>query len=527
MKNRHEKAFLKTPGLAAACLAAFLCLLPGPRPALAQNMPLDDKARYERSLEGKVDEVLMRLLGPNQAQVVVQATMDFTRTEKIDMTSQAAATEAKDNLFKWDSSSAENQMSAEYLLPGFPSVVGATAKPENTTYQKQMLYPASFVKKLIVTVILNKDLDDKEAQAVKSVVTEILSMDTARGDELVIIKTPFAPFWRTVWYTPEAMGMVFKYGILTLMGIIAMVVVAIGFLKLAGAMNTMAKAQQGHQITMELGKNMGAPGGAPPTGNLTLGFGEPGQEQGGDNTSGEEGGKVIFEIQLDKVPFLVKMMTGEDPANVALVADHLTQEVRNAFIKKLPPAFATDVIINMAKIRFVEPEIVSTLKDELERRLSGAVGGIEAVLSAIQNVNLRGKIGMLAELQQKQPDLAAEVRRHILLPDDLMLFSERDFSLVLGLIKVEEWATALGGLPEAVKLRLQTAMAEKTWQMVEQSMRYGAPSQEKMDEAVERVVTLTEGMVKEGKVANPLDASGALIDDKSPAAGVAAAEPKI
>ncbi len=524
MKKASLKALFKTRSkIAAACFLAFLCQLP----ALGQNMPLDDKARYERSLEAKMNDVLMRLLGPNQAQVVVQATMDFTRTEKVDMTSQssAASTEAKDNLFKWDSSSAENQMSAEYLLPGFPSAVGAAAKPANTTYKKQMLYPDSFVKKLVVTVILNKNLDDKEAQAVKSVVTEILSMDTARGDELVIIKTPFAPFWRTVWYTPEAMGMVFKYVILTLMGIVAMVVVTIGFLKLAEAMNTMAKAQQGHQITMELDKNMGAPGGTPPNGTLTLGFSEPGQEQ--DAAAPEEGGKVVFDIKLDKVPFLVKMMTGEDPANVALVADHLTQEVRNEFIKKLTPAFASDVIINMSKIRFVEPEIISTLKDELERRLSGAVGGIDAVLSAIQNVNLKGKMGMLAELRQKQPDLAAEVRKHILLPEDLMLFSERDLSLILGAVKVEEWGTAMGGLPAAVKQKLQGQMAEKTWQMVEQSMKYGTPAQEKMDEAVEHLMALIKTMVKEGKVANPLEPATPLIADKSPAAAEEPAVSKV
>ncbi|MFA7009467.1 MAG: hypothetical protein WC204_11470, partial [Elusimicrobiales bacterium] len=40
-------------------------------PASAQTLPLDDKARYERSLETKVEEVLFRLLGPNQAKVVV------------------------------------------------------------------------------------------------------------------------------------------------------------------------------------------------------------------------------------------------------------------------------------------------------------------------------------------------------------------------------------------------------------------------------------------------------------------------
>ena len=180
----------------------------------------------------------------------------------------------------------------------------------------------------------------------------------------------------------------------------------------------------------------------------------------------------------DKVPFLVKMLAGEDPANVALVAGHLPEGIRGEFLKRLPSAFASDVIINMAAIRFVEPEVISTLKDELERRLAGAVGGIDGVLSAIGSVNLRAKRAMLDDLQQKQPELAAEVRRRVLLPDNLARFSEKDFSLLLGAVKVEEWATAMPDLPEAVVSKIKGQMAEKTWQMVEQSMRYGAPSKE-------------------------------------------------
>jgi hypothetical protein len=515
------KALLKARGLIlAAGLAALSCLPRTPSDAAGQGMPLDDKARYERSLEAKVSEVLLRLLGPNQAQVVVQATMDFTRTEKVDMISQAMENEAKDNIFKWDSSSAENQAVAEYLLPGFPSMVSG-ARPENTSYQKQMLFPATFVKKLVVTVILNKELPETESQAVRQVVSDMLSMDTARGDELSIIRTPFAPFWRTVWYTPESMELVFKYGILTLMGIVGMVVVAVGFLKLAGAMNTMAKAQQGHQITMDLGNNLGGAAGAagaPEGGAPTLALpGErpPGREGGGK--AGEEEGKIVFDVQPDKVPFLVKMMAGEDPANVALVAGHLPEEVRGEFLKRLPPAFASDVIINMAAIRFVEPEVISTLKDELERRLAGAVGGIDGVLSAIGSVNLRAKRAMLDDLQQKQPELAAEVRRRVLLPDNLGRFSEKDFSLLLGAVKVEEWATAMPDLPEAVVSKIKGQMAEKTWQMVEQSMRYGAPSKEKTEEALEHILETAAAMIKDGKVGSPLEPAGPMIAGGAPA----------
>jgi hypothetical protein len=492
----------------AASFLASLCFGRLEPPAAGQGMPLDDKARYERSLEIKVDEVLLKLLGPSQAKVVVQANMDFTRTEKVDMTSQAAAGAVKEGMFKWDGSSVENQMSAEYLLPGFPVMEGVKDKQGNTTYQKQMIYPASFIKQLTVTVVLNKDLPDTEAQAVRSVVSEILSMDPKRGDELIIIKTPFAPFWRTIWYTPEAMSLVFKYGILTVMGIIAMVVVAIGFLKLAGAMNTMAKAQQGHQITMDLGKGMNGLPGLPGTGGgggaLDLTAGER-KEKDGEGEGGGESQKVVFNVRPDQVVFLVNMMANEDPANVALVAGHLQPEVRGEFLRMLSPDAASEVILHMTKVRFVEPDVINTIKDELERRLSGALGGVQQVIEVLEKVNLRAKKDMLEKLAGKDPETARAVRSRIFLTEDLALLSEKDMSAVISNFKIETLASAIWEFPQALKDAIRKQMADKTWQMVEQTMKYGAPSRESSEKAAEELVESALKLMREGRIANPLD----------------------
>lgn len=493
-----------------AVILLTLSVLPGPV-LFAQSLPFEDKAKYERALEQKVDEVLVRLLGPNQAKVVVEATMDFNRTEKLEVTSEAS--QNKNNPFKWEGAGGDAQ-SGDYLMPGFPAF--GSGGMESKSYNRQMLYPSAFVKRMTVSIIINRDLPDLNTESIRRVVSEMLMMDVARGDEVSVIKAPFAPLWRTIWYTPEAISLVLKYVMLALMGIIAMIVVAVGFLKLAGAMSTMAKVQQSHQITMELGKN-GAPGAMEPGMAALGGPGGGAQAPGSESVPREEGGKTVFNIQLAQVPFLVNMMASEDPANVALVAGHLQQEVQSEFFKKLPRAFASEVISNMAKIRFVEPEIIITLKDELERRLSGAVGGIEGVLNAIGSVNLRARIGMLAELQHKQPELAAEVRRHILLPDDLALLPEKDLSLMVSAIKVEEWSSALFELPDTVRQKLKTQMAEKTWQMIEQSMSYGTPSAEKMEEAVERIMAKAAEMIKEGRIADPL-AGPRMITSDQPAA---------
>ncbi len=499
---------MKKYGKYIAAISLALTFLPG-RPVLAQSLQFDDKAKYERALEQKVDEVLARLLGPNQAKVVVEATMDFTRTEKLEVTAEPA--QDKTNAFKWEGAGGDAQ-SGDYLMPGFPAYAGGT---ENKSYNRQMLYPAAFVKKMSVSIILNRDLPNLDAENIKRVVSEMLMLDVKKGDQLAVIKAPFAPLWRTIWYTPEAIGLVMKYMMLSLMGIIAMIVVAVGFLKLAGAMSTMAKVQQNHQITMELGKN-GAPGGMD-GGAPALGApGVPARASGGGEVPSEGDGKVVFNVRREQVHFLVDLMVSEDPANVALVAGHLPQEVRGEFLKKLPSAFASEVVANMAKIRFVEPEIIITLKDELERRLSGAVGGLDGALSAIESVNLRAKKGMLAELAKTHPELAAEVRKRIFLPDDLALLEEKDLSLVVSAVKVEEWSSALFGMPEAVRQKIRAQMAEKTWAMIEQSISYGTPSAEKIEEAVELIMAKAGVMIKEGRIGNPL-AGARLLASEEPA----------
>lgn len=465
----------------------------------AQSMPFEDKARYERTLEQKADEVLVRLLGPNQAKVVVETVMDFSRTEKLEF-----APKEKADPFKWQAAGGDAQ-SGDYLLPGFPTAA-PSGMDERRSYSRQMLYPSAFVKRMSVSVILNRDLPEAEAENVRKVVSEILMLDAKREDQLSVLKAPFAPLWRTIWYTPETVSLVVKYIMLGVMGIIAIVVVAIGFLKLAGAMSTMAKVQQSHQITMDLGKGGGLGGSDLPA----LGMGGPADtarlaRDKQDDDEQPENGAVVFNVRPAQVPFLVNMMASEDPANVALVAGHLPPDVRGEFLRKLTSSFASDVIISMAKIRFIEPDVINTLKDELERRLSGAVGGLEGALSALEGVTLSAKRGMLGELQKKQPELAAEVRKHILLPDDIALFSDRDLSLMVAAVKVEEWACALFDLPDAVRQKVKGQMAEKTWQMVEQSMSYGTPSPGKTEEALENIIQIAAGLIKDGKITWPSD----------------------
>ncbi|HCC49287.1 MAG TPA: hypothetical protein DEQ38_14410 [Elusimicrobia bacterium] len=519
--KRYANLVLRALRRTALCLPALALLAAGVR---AQTIPLEDKAKFEKSLEQKAEDVLMKLLGPGQAKVVVQASMDFTRTEKLDVSADQAPAGDDKNKFQWKDLNPETQAVADYVMPGFP--IFSAAQSENRSYQRSFMFPTSFVKRMSVTIVLNKDLTDAEVQNARSVISDVLRLDQVRGDELTVVKAPFAPLWKTIWYTPEAVNLVFKYGVLSLMGIIAMIVVAIGFLKLAGAMNTMAKAQQSHQITMDLGKGAaGAPGAAPgapalPGGLPQLSFGGP---ESAERPEAEEapssGDEVVFAVRAEQVPFLVQLIGREDPNNVALVVSHLRPEVRGEFLRALPPDVMTEVMGSMSRVRFVEADTVTAIKDELERRLAGAEGGAGKLLEILNTMDLRSKRGMLEGLRLSNPSVAAELRAKILLLEDLGSLADRELSLVVSAVKTEDWAAAFHEMPDDLKAKISAQMADKTRAMLEQSMKYGKPSREKIDRVQEDIVGVALKLVREGRISNPLENAQALLSGGEAPAG--------
>ncbi|PIR16308.1 MAG: hypothetical protein COV48_09920, partial [Elusimicrobia bacterium CG11_big_fil_rev_8_21_14_0_20_64_6] len=97
--------------------------------------------------------------------------------------------------------------------------------------------------------------------------------------------------------------------------------------------------------------------------------GQPGEDPA------EEGGELLLEIEVEHVPKLAHLFREQPARNVALVMPHLKQEVRNAYLSAISREAASEVLLAMAPMRFVDPELLRELKAELERRVRGVVGG--------------------------------------------------------------------------------------------------------------------------------------------------------
>lgn len=486
-------------------LFLFFSLLPSAfclQPLFAQlNIPLEDKIKFEKALEQKIDEVLLKILGPNQARAIVETTIDFTRIEKLQVNTADAKEQGKDIAFKWLNLS--EMLPEQQLLPGFPIDLEKSSS-ENVSYEKKLSYPASIIKKIRVTLILNKTIDAIQAENIKDIVSNFLAIDPKRGDEIIILRSPFASPWKTLWYTPESMELLAKYVILTLIALISLIVVAIGFLKLAKAMNVMATSQATHQVSLEFGERKRSEGETPKPAEIALP--RITKQAVSAETQGEsEEESTMFNVRIEQLPLLLFMLEKEDPANIALVTAHLEPDVRKAFLNLLPSQVSAKVINEMAKPKYIEPDIIMEIKQELERRINNTIGGVHKILETMDSLNLKAKEKLIENLKQENPALAMELRSKTLLIDDLNHLSDRDLSVLISAIKLDDWVYILQGIGENLKEKIMQIMPEDVRKVINEKVMVTSAGQTQIDDAVEKFMFAVHDIIKKGMIVNPLE----------------------
>lgn len=500
------KSKLPSKAAKAAVLASFLILTLGLGSVCrAQTLPIEDKNKFDKSLEEKAEAVVMKILGPNKAKVVVDTTLDFTRIDRFELVS-GKGKEGDDKgqapaLFAWQQMSAQSAGPSEFL-PGIPVAgpnTGGMSPPQS--YERKSGFAPSFVKRLSVTIIFDKSVTAEQQKDISTILTDLLEIDPER-DAFNVVTAQFAPLWKTIWYSPDSFSMILRYLLLTLMALITLGVVAFCFIKLANAMEAMANAQTDYG--MDLNTDDKGMGGAE---QALLEEEKKSEEEVEEEAKKkkEEQPEVIIEVKENQVTILLNMIKGEGAENIALVLTHLTEERRKQILAKLPRDVEAQVLVWFSEVKFVEPELIDAIKDEIERRLSQAVGGMERVFEIIDAADPPTKKEILEALKISNPDLAMVVRSRVLFIDDLVKLGTQDWALLMGRIRLEDWAVALKDAPSDLRTILRSNMMPKTWAILEQTMASVAFAQDRVAEAHGTILGEVWKMIQSGLITNPLD----------------------
>jgi len=190
------------------------------------------------------------------------------------------------------------------------------------------------------------------------------------------------------------------------------------------------------------------------------------------------------------------LLIDELPETVAFVLAHLKADIASAVLLEFPPVRRLDIAQCIASMGTATPEATGIIAAALKQRSKtvkvvakdakseSSIGGVQPLVDMMNHADPATERELMASLQERDPELAAQVRALMLSFEDLPLLQDRDVQQVLRGIDIGQIALALKGAPDEIAEAIRSNMSERNRQtLTEEAAEIGRVPKSQVEEA--------------------------------------------
>lgn len=413
-----------------------------------------------------------------------------------------------------------------YFLPGVParrSVDGSgekmqdlvdSLKSDGAMFQK-------FIRRITVTLVLDKDLSDDTVSKVRDLTRQMLSLDVTRGDSLDIQRTAFnKPADQSM--APSGIQRVQRelksYWVLISLALIVFCI-AVFILFMFGPLRDFLNKFVAVLPTLKAEENSGRMSRGQSFDPAAFPFMQPQYAlpngSAGNNNNSQFSGSLQVEnpnkttlpfgfIREDHLANLAILLSRETPEKAAVVLGYLPPEWISRILARLDQNMQSEVAANLATTRQLLPEQVEDIEQDLRRRLDYLVGGPERIVAVYESLEPEAQRRMLDSLRESRPELAEELRSHTMMFEDLEKLEPSALKSLLREIDLQTLVAALRGAGDSLKLRVLEHMTQGKAQIVREELDLTEGSGGRVTvEAQRKIVLLAKRLEREGQIIIP------------------------
>jgi flagellar motor switch protein FliG len=192
---------------------------------------------------------------------------------------------------------------------------------------------------------------------------------------------------------------------------------------------------------------------------------------------------------------LSKFIQNEQPQTIALVLAHLNSSQAAALLSSLPAPLRAEVVIRMAHLEQISPDIISKITTILEQKLRSlgdfsreSYGGVRAVAELINRLDTKTAAAILEKIENDNPTLALSIRNLMFVFEDVMLIDDPGMREILQRVDKKSLAVALKGTSEELKNQFFRNMSSRAIEMLKEDMDVMGPVKVKDVEAAQQMI---------------------------------------
>ncbi len=216
---------------------------------------------------------------------------------------------------------------------------------------------------------------------------------------------------------------------------------------------------------------------------------------------------TLESLELVDTRTLANFLVNEHPQTIALICAHLPVEKKVDVLRKLPEGLQAEVVLRVANLDFVSPELIAQLDDVLKTELStlGSIdtqqlGGIEPIADMLNLMDKSSEKNIMARVEEKDPELAEEIRKLMFVFEDVIYVDDRGIQELLKIVDNTKLVTALKTAPDDVKTKLFKNMSNRAATLLKEDLDSMGPTKiSDVDKAQQEIVQQLKDLESKGK----------------------------
>jgi flagellar motor switch protein FliG len=198
----------------------------------------------------------------------------------------------------------------------------------------------------------------------------------------------------------------------------------------------------------------------------------------------------------------------EHPQTVAVILAHLEPEKKGEVLKRLPDALQAEVVLRMANLDNVAPELISGIDAVLKRELASmgtveqaALGGVQPVAEMLNVMDKNTETTIMSRLEEKDPLLAEEIRKLMFVFEDLVKIDDKGIQTLLKEVPNDKLLLALKTANEDIRTKVFKNISQRAADMLKEDLANMGPSRlSDVETAQQEIVNVARRLEAEGKI---------------------------
>ncbi len=219
-------------------------------------------------------------------------------------------------------------------------------------------------------------------------------------------------------------------------------------------------------------------------------------------------GEMVDILENMDAKTIANFLSQEHPQTIAVVLAKLKPKQSGEIIAHLPQELQADVVMRIADVDQVSPEILAEIDDVIKREFTSMggvqrfkVGGVEKVVEVFGHLDRSREKQILDALDVLNPPLAEIIRKHLFTFEDIFALDERSIQQIMREVSTETLTLSLKTCSDDLKEKVFRNISSRAAEVIKEDLEVMGPVRlSDVEKAQTEIVKAAGRLEEEGKI---------------------------